>query len=163
MTSNAAWADRKLVGDAHETRVRHELEQRGWTVSAYGQGVLAEPIRRALKAADSRMRWDPDLVAAHGSSICLIDAKASMRGEDAWTYAISRKAVRAHLRMWSDLDVPIYYVFSNLGVATPAEVMQFCRLATIGEAGGYLSFGAGLPRPFDDVFGSPSLSADLAA
>lgn len=151
-----SWEDRKAVGDAHEDRVRWELERRGWTVAPYGQGILPEQIRRALKQTDSPMRWDPDMVAANGSTVCLIDAKASMRGDDAWTYTISRKAVRAHLRMWSELDLPIVYVFSNLGVATPAEVLQFCRLQTTGSAGGYLSFPAGLPRPFDDYFGIPA-------
>jgi hypothetical protein len=154
-----AYADRQAVGDAHEQRVRLELEQRGWTVAPYGQGVLPEPIRRALKTTDSPMRWDPDLVAASGSSICLIDAKAAMRGTDAWSYTVSRKALQAHLRMWTTLDLPLYYVFSNLGAATPAEVMQFCRLSRLGNAGGYVSFPAGLPRPFDDVFGQPAMDA----
>lgn len=158
VTALSTWAERKAVGDPHEDRVRTELEQRGWTTAPYGQGILPEPIRRALKHTDSIMRWDPDLVAAQGSTICMIDAKSSMKGEDAWTYHVSRKAIRSHLRMWAELDLPIYYVFSNLGVATPAQVMQWCRLASIGEAGGYLSLPAGLPMPFDDVFGMPTAS-----
>ena len=109
------------------------------------------------------MRWDVDMVAAHGSTVCLIDAKNSMRGDDAFTYTISRKALRAGIRMVAELDLPLYYVFANLGVATPAEVMQFCRLASLGEAGGYLSFPAGLPRPFDDVFGCSPIGVLRAA
>jgi hypothetical protein len=159
----ATWAARKAVGDDHEGRVRLEIERRGWTVAPYGQGILPEQVRNALRLTDSTMRWDPDFVAAHGSTLCLVDAKSSMRGDDAWTYTISRKAVRAHLRMWVELDLPVFYVFSNLGVATPAEVLQFCRLTTVGEAGGYLSFPAGRPRPFDDVFGSPPGEAFQAA
>lgn len=150
---------RKAVGDAHEVRVKTELERRGWTVAPYGQGVLPEAVTRALGRTDSRMRWDPDFIAVNGSTVCLIDAKSSVHGDDAWTYNISRKAVSAHLRMWTDLDLPFVYVFQNLGVATPAEVMQFCRLPTIGQAGGYLSFPAGLPRPFDDYFGVPAAPA----
>jgi hypothetical protein len=156
VTALSTWAERKAVGDPHEDRVRSELEQRGWTAASYGQGILPEPIQRALKHTNSIMRWDPDLVAAQGSSICLVDAKSSMRGDDAWTYHVSRKAIRAHLRMWTELDLPIYYVFHNLGVATPAQLMQWCRLSTLGEAGGYLSIPAGLPVPFDDVFGMPN-------
>jgi hypothetical protein len=152
MTIN--WTTRKATGDAHECRVQRELEARGWTVAAYGQGLLPEPIRRALQCTESTMRWDPDIVAARGSTMYLIDAKAAMRGDEARTYTISRKALRAHMRMWVDLDLPIYYVFSDLGVATPAEVMQFCGLERLGEAGGYVSFGCGLPRPFDEAFGS---------
>jgi hypothetical protein len=153
------YAERKATGDVLESRVRTELELRGWTVSEYGQAVLAEPIRDALKRTECRMRWDPEFVASLGSYLCLVDAKGSMQGEDAWTYTISRKALRAHLKLAVDLDLPIYYVFANLGVATPTEVMQFCRLARVGDAGGYVSFGAGLPRPFDDVFGVPTALA----
>jgi hypothetical protein len=151
-----SWSARKEIGDAHEARVHNELERRGWTVAPYGQGVLPEPIRRALKATDSAMRWDPDLVAALGTSVCLIDAKSAMRGEEAHRYTISRKALRAHLQMWALLDLPIYYVFSNLGVATAVDVMQYCRLARLGETGGYVSLPAGVPVPFDEVFGSPT-------
>lgn len=163
MTRTNPWDDRKTVGDEHESRVREELERRGWTVSEYGQGVLAEPVRRALQRTESRYRFDMDMLAARGSTVCLVDAKSSMRGEDAHTYTISRKALRAGLRAWVEDDIPVYYVFANLGVATPAEVMQFCRLASLGEAGGYLSFLAGLPRPFDDVFGGVSIQAALRA
>lgn len=155
MTNLPTWPDRRAVGDEHERRVREELERRGWTVNPYGQGVLSEEIRRALKTTDSPMRWDPDLVAACGSSICLVDAKTAMRGEAAHHYSISRKAVQAHVQMWARLDIPIYYVFSNLGVATVLDVMHYCRLATLGQTGGYISLPAGIPMPFDEVFGSP--------
>lgn len=159
VTTMSSWVERKAVGDAHERRVKAELESRGWTVAHYGQALLPEPIVRALQCTESTMRWDPDLVASQGSTICLIDAKCAMRGDEARTYTVSRKALRAHMRMWVDLDLPIYYVFSNLGVATPSEVMQFCGLARLGDAGGYVSFGCGLPRPFDEVFGSPAMAA----
>lgn len=151
--SMSAWSERKAVGDAHEQRVREELERRGWTVSTYGQAILDERIRRALRTTNSRRRWDPDLIAANGTTIALIDAKSCMRGEDAHTFHISRKALRAGRDLSAADDLPLYYVFANLGVATPTEIMQICRLASLGEAGGYLSFGSGLLRPFDDVFG----------
>lgn len=123
---------------------------------AYGQGVWPERISAALRHTDSAMRWEPDLIASYGSTIRLIDCKASMRGEDAYQYTISRKAITAHLRMFAERDLPIYYVFDNLGVATPYEVMQFCRIDRIGSAGAYLTIQSGMPRPFDDAFGIPS-------
>lgn len=157
------FATRKAIGDAHEQRVRHELEARGWTVNDYGQKILREVTRRALQRTESRMRWDPDFIVSHGSLLCLVDAKSAMRGEDAYIYTISRKALRAHIRLWAELDIPIYYVFPNLGVATPVEIMQFCRLATLGEAGGYVSFPSGLVRPIDDAFGAPTGQLPWAA
>lgn len=154
VTTLPTWADRKAIGDAHEQRVAIELERRGWTVAHSGQGILPEPITRALGRTDSPKRWEPDLICALGSTVCLIDAKSSMRGEDAHIYTISRKALRAQISMAALYDLPIYYVFANLGTATPAEVMQFARIATVGEAGGYITIGSGLVRPFDDTFGN---------
>lgn len=153
------WAERKAVGDAHELRVAAELERRGWTVDLYGQGVLSEATRRALGHTDSPMRWDPDLIASRGSSLCLIDAKGSMKGDDAFNYTVSRKALAAGRELWERTDLPFYYVFANLGVATPVEVMQFCHLASIREAPAYVSFPSGLARPFDDTFGIPPAAA----
>lgn len=149
------WHERKAVGDDLERRIREELERRGWTAAPYGQGILPDPIRRTLGSTNSNMRWDPDIIAVHGSTACLIDGKSSMRGEDARVFHLSRKALAAGLRIWIERDLPVYYVFANLGVATPAEVMQFCGLSTVGAAGGYVTFAAGAPRPFDEVFGSP--------
>lgn len=160
---SSQWMDRKTVGDAHEQRVREELERRSWNVAPYGQGVLPDPIRRALGRTESQMRWDPDLIAVQGSTAVLVEVKNTMHGEDAHTYHLSRKSLRAGLRIWVERDLPFYYVFANLGVATPAEVMQFCRLTTVSEAGSYLAFPAGLPRPFDDVFGAPTGTSRLAA
>lgn len=155
------WNARLATGLEHEERVRAELERRGWTTSPYGQGVLDEQVRRALKLTDSPRRFDPDFIVAQGSTVCGIDAKATMRGDAAHTYTISRKVLEAHLRIWANDDLAIYYVFSNLGVATPHEVMQFCHVTRIGEVNGsYVSFAAGAPRPFDEVFGPP---ADLSA
>jgi len=159
----SSWAGRKAVGDAHEERVRRELERRGWTVMPYGQGTWPEPIRAALRRTESVMRWEPDLLIAQGSTLRLIDCKAAMRGEDAFMYSISRKALRAHVRMFAERDLPIFYVFDNLGVLTPPEVMQNSRLETIGDAGGYLSISSGYPRPFDDVFGLPLPVAPIRA
>lgn len=163
VTTLSTYRERKLVGDAHEDRVQTELRSRGWTVDPYGQALLSEPTRRALSCTESRMRWDPDMVASLGSTVCLIDAKGSVFGEDIHTIRISRKAVEAGRRLAVDTDLPLYYVFANLGVATPFEVMDFVHLRSLGKSGAYISFGSGLLRPFDDVFGTPGGFSGLAA
>lgn len=130
MSNVISFAERKAVGDDHETRVRRELESRGWTVDPYGQGVLSDNAKQALQRTESPMRWDPDMIATRGLTVCLIDAKGSTKGDDAHTYWISRKALAAGRELWERADLPFYYVFANLGVATPAEIMQFCRVET---------------------------------
>lgn len=156
------FADRKAFGDQHEARVRQELERRGWSVAQYGQGILPGAICRALARTESAFRFDPDFVVARGSDICLIDAKSSMRGENARAYTISRKSLRAGVRKVAEVDLPLYYVFHNLGVATPHELMQFSGVSSLGASGGYLSFGSHLPRPFDEVFGHSPISLAAA-
>jgi hypothetical protein len=150
---------RKAVGDAHEQRVRAELERRGWTVAEYGQGVLPDEIRRPLGRTNSRLRFDPDFIAARGSRVVMVDAKSSMRGENADNFTISRKALDAHMRLWVETGLPMLYVFANLGVASPADVLRFCGLKTTAEAGAYVSFSARMPGPFDATFGAAYLQA----
>jgi hypothetical protein len=158
ITTQASFEQRLATGLDHEQRVQTELEARGWAVSPYGEGVLSDPVRWALQRTESYRRSDPDFYAAHGSTIYGIDAKTAMRGELAAVYRISRRTLADHLRMWAEGEPPIYYVFGNLGVATPAEVLRFHGVDSISQvSGSYVVVDAGRPRPFDEVFGPPAL------
>lgn len=156
LPGSEGWSQRKAVGDAHEARVRAELEARNWTVQPYGQGIFSEQVRHALQTANSEMRYDPDMVAVRNTDICFIDAKASMQGRYADTYRITRRSLNAARRFWVMFDLPVWFVFSNMGVASPADVMDYCGLTRLGAAGGYVSFSAGLPKPFELIFGPPT-------
>jgi hypothetical protein len=163
MGSVIPFAARKAAGDEHEDRVREQLEKRGWTVSPYGQRILAEEIRRALKRTESPARWDPDFVVACGSTIRYVDAKGSLRGMNADLNFISRRALEAHRRLQSDRDIPVFYVFGDLGVMTPDEVLRAAEVERLGTAGGYLSVPRDASRKLDDVFGPvhpPTWGAD---
>lgn len=158
ITSITTWTRRKAVGDGLEKRVREELERRGWTVMPYGQGQWPEAISAALRMTDSTMRHEVDLIAVLGTTLRLIDCKASIRGAEANQYTISRKTLAAHLRMVVDRDLPVYYVFDNLGVLKPWQVLDINGLDRLGGPGGaYLTVPAGAPHPFDEVFGAPAV------
>lgn len=151
-----SFEDRLAVGIEHEQRVAEELTLRGWAVSPWGQGVLDEGTRAALQATESALRWTPDLVAARGEVVVLVDAKCSLSPHTG-RHSVARDAVRAHLQSATLYDVPVYYVFSDLGVMTPHEVLAVGRTGphlTIGRRGPYYLIPGGLCRPFDDVFGS---------
>lgn len=151
-----SFQQRLTIGLAHEQRVAEELTLRGWTVSAWGQGVLTDPVRAALQGTDSALRWTPDMIAARGEVVLLVDAKCAT-SPDSGRHAVSRDAVRAQLQFAAWTDTPVYYVFSDLGVLTPHEVLAVGRTGphlSVGRRGPYYLLPAGMCRPFDDVFGA---------
>src|SRR5690606_24819329 len=134
-----------------EARVYLELEQRGWTVDLFGQGTFKPEIRHALSRSDSRLRQHPDMIAARGMDLVVIDAKDSMSSTETNRYAISRKCVSAGLQWLASYGIPLYYVFGNLGVLTPTEVMSYGRIGPRGMGGSYYLINARLAHHFDDV------------
>lgn len=155
------WNQRKAVGDAHEERVTRELERRGWTASRCGTGVYKPEIQWALGRSESRLREFPDLIAARDGDVVTVDCKDRMSSAETGRYAISRRCLTAGLQfLGANAPVPLYYVFGNLGVLTPAEVMHY---GSIGQRGGsYYLVPGRLGHHFDDVFGVPMVGEQAA-
>jgi hypothetical protein len=161
-----SWGTRKQIGDALETHVRNELHSRGWAANRWGQGILDERIRRVLRHSESAARWTPDLIAGRGESICFIDCKASMTSRTSRRHAVERAAVRAHLQLVAWTHLPVYYVFDNLGVATPYDALiagtdgpDQCA----GSGTPYFLIAAANDRSFDSVFGGFVPPTSMAA
>lgn len=153
----STWQERLEVGKLLERRVPEELSARGWHVNPGGQGVLDEPIRAALKRGYGEgIRHTPDLIAARGDEVVLIDCKGRMTSRDTGRHSLSRGSVRAHRQIEAVHDVPIYYVFDDLGVLSPYEVVKIGRRGPHDRIGrrAYYLIDAGLTRPFDAVFGA---------
>ncbi|MEV2248764.1 hypothetical protein [Streptomyces sp. NPDC049970] len=157
---------RKAVSDAHELRVAQELTWRGWNVNAWGQGVLTDPVRSALRGTDSALRWTPDLIIAKGQQIALIDCKSRMTSRATSRHVVEGAAVTAHLQLVAWTLLPVYYVFDNLDVLTPHDVL------TAGQHGPYSSAGSGSPYylvplsrslAFDTTFGAHRVTRLSAA
>ena len=53
-----------------------------------------------------------------------------MRSTETGRYAISRECVAFGLQFVAAFGIPVYYVFGNLGVLCPTEVMSY---GTIGR------------------------------
>ena len=148
------WRDRRAIGDRHEQRVMHELSVRGWSVHACGQGTYPVEIRHALSRTDSALRQFPDMIAARGAAIVAIDAKTKMPSTTSDRYAISVKCVTAGLQfLGTNAPVPLYYVFGNLTVLTPAEVAFYGSNAQRATTGSYYLVQTHRAHPFDEVFG----------
>ena len=154
-----SFSDRLGVGTAHEQRVAIKLRECGWAVAPWGQGVLPEEIRDAIQRSDSRLRHMPDLIAARDGELVTIDCKDRMHSTGTGRYAVSRKCVNFGLQM-AALGVPLLYVFGNLGVLLPTEVMTYGRIGPHANGGGaYYLVPERLGHKFDDMFGDPQALA----
>lgn len=151
----ANWPLRKEIGDQHEQRITRELEHRGWTVQLCGQGTYPLAIQDALRRTDSALRQFPDLIAARGLDLIAIDAKTRMSSTTTQRYAISRKSLLAGLQfLGMNAPVPLYYVFGDLTVLTPPEVMHYPSNASRHASGSYYLISTHQAHHFDDVFGT---------
>ena len=156
------WEERKTVGDLLEQRVAEELTLREWAVNPWGQGILTSPVQSALRRTDSALRWTPDLVATRGEIVVLIDCKGRKTSATRNRHTIERAAVKSHLQFSAWTDLPMYYVFDNLGVMTPHDVLTAGRIGPhtqVGSGAPYYLVPAALARPVDDVFGGPEVVA----
>ncbi|MFD8952525.1 hypothetical protein ACFV0B_27145 [Streptomyces xanthophaeus] len=148
------WQDRKAVGDLHEHRVATALRARGWTVHPCGQGTYPEAVREALRRTRSALRQFPDLIAARGSDIVTIDAKDHMPSTTTSRYSLSTTTVTAGLHFTAiHAPTPLYYVFGDLKVLTPAEVLHYTDHALRHSSGAYHLVSTHRAHSFDDVFG----------
>ena len=150
------FTSRLTLGTGHEQRVATELEARGWTVTPWGQGILPEVTRRAIREAGSRFRYFPDLIAARPGEIVTIDAKEHMRSTETDRYAVHRECIAFGLHFFAAFGLPLFYVVGNLGVLCPTEVVSYGRLGPKSTGGAYYLVSGRLAHNFDDVFGQPA-------
>ncbi|WP_078940541.1 hypothetical protein [Streptomyces cellulosae] len=153
----ASFQQRKAIGDAHERYVAEQLTVRGWEVDPWGQGLLSGRLQGALRRTDSFIRWFPDLIAAKGEDLVLIDCKGGMTSRKTDRHAVERAAVRAHLQLVAWTGLPVYYVFDGLGVWAPHDVLIAGRKgphSTAGSGAPYFLISASGARCFDDLFGA---------
>lgn len=149
----ASWQERKAVGDALEERVAQELIARGWKVSRYGQRTLAEPLRTAISRSASGIRYLPDLIAFHVSQgLIIVDCKDRLPTTSTHNYAINRACLKFGSQFAAVIGAPLYYVFGNLSVIIPAEIVAY-RIGVV--RGSYYLIPDDQGHDFDQVFGQP--------
>lgn len=162
MTNIIPFVERKKnIGDPHEDRTEEALRKRGYAVAR--ADVTNEEIRRTLSRTDSFTRYDPDFIAACGSTICYVDAKATLRGPESDYVFVNGRAVEAHIALVASRGIPVYYVFDDMTVLTPAEVIAHAGLHKYRSSGGYVRLARGLGHSFDEIFGlihPPTWGAD---
>ncbi|MFE8991216.1 hypothetical protein ACFYMI_25960 [Streptomyces collinus] len=136
------------------------LRARGWTVHPCGQDTYPPAVRDALRQTRSALRQFPDLIAARGGDLVTIDAKDRMPSTDTDRYAISTDTVNAGLLFTAaHAPTPLYYVFGDLKVLTPAEVIHYTAHALRHRSGAFHLVHTEQAHYFDDVFGSAGAAA----
>ncbi|MFE8970695.1 hypothetical protein ACFYMR_33500 [Streptomyces albogriseolus] len=119
-------------------------------------------MREALRRTRSALRQFPDLIAARGSDLITIDAKDRMPSTDTDRYAISTDTINAGLLFTAaHAPTPLYYVFGDLKVLTPAEVIHYTAHALRHRSGAFHLVRTEQAHHFDDVFG-PAAAAVAA-
>ncbi|MFF9143893.1 hypothetical protein ACF1BN_03380 [Streptomyces sp. NPDC014861] len=119
---------------------------------------MGEPVRLALHHTSSSLRWMPDLIAAQGRQVVLIDCKSRMTSRASRRHVIERAAITAHLQLVAWTQLPLYYIFDNLDLLTPYDALSYGQegpRTTAGSGTPYLLVPAGQSMPFEDVFGRP--------
>lgn len=156
---HGGWELRKQLSEAHEAVVRLRVRQAGWVCDHWGQALLTEELRTALRGTSCPARWAPDLVAVRGREWRFVEAKADT--SDTPTFSIEKATLSSHVS---------WYRGHNEGPAGFVYVWDDFRCSYIGDltednglrAGQYQGRGSGTPfwlfpktstRPFDEVFG----------
>lgn len=140
--SRREYVNRLERGVQWEIALSHRLEKWGWAVAPFGvstlpgvvslgrvgrggppPGVLYKTLLdyRDHTGNPSRLRWLPDMIAARGPNLCLIDAKSGRH--DTGNYAIEAQALIVGRLLVEQFHTPVFYVWDDGGVITPQTVV----------------------------------------
>ncbi|WP_328769476.1 hypothetical protein [Streptomyces sp. NBC_00286] len=124
--------------------------------------MLTKRLQDALRGTDSFIRWIPDLIAAKSKDLVLIDCKSRMTSRSTGRHAVERAAVHAHLQLVAWTRLPVYYVFDDLDVLAPHDVLiagQEGPHSIAGSGAPYFLISGRIARRFDGLFGSGGSAA----
>lgn len=143
-----SYAERAREAAWHELWVKQELNLiTGWQAEPYGQALLSEDMRRALRRCrtlagrKAPVRWMPDIIAVRSPEVRFIDAKAGQKWEATGNHDIEADALQAALR-WSDaLSADVWFIFTD-GRGVTARRIGLCEYVRPGRFAGN---GSGTP------------------
>ena len=124
----SSFATRISAGVGHEQAVIDRLNREGWLAERFGQALLTEACRNAMKSwsdcalRPTLMRWLPDILACSPMKLFLVDAKCGRT--DTPNYDIESASVEAHQAIVDHLYTPVVYVFEDWRVMTPRTAIE---------------------------------------
>jgi len=128
------FAQRFKPGQQWENDLIGKLTERGWLAAQFGQAMIPEAMRPHLwrwlddYGHSTLLRWTPDIIAVRPTRepfACLVDAKTeSEKNRDSKNYSVEINAVDAGMAIVRDWHMPLFYVWPDGGVLTPAVVVN---------------------------------------
>lgn len=156
--TTSTFRDRLSATLEHERGVLLAARRDGWTACPFGQGLLDETVRAALRTIDTPLRFLPDIVAVRGPAAYLIDAKTETRF-DTPNFAIQTDALVAG-HSWSRFAaLPLVFVWADYRCNFSWDLLANDAPLRRGH---WTGNGSGTPfylwpktaaRPFDSLFG----------
>lgn len=155
------------IGRQHEHRVLQVLRDRGWDAEVFGQSLLSDDMSNTLRRVDSPVRWMPDIIAGKNiggrQRIVYVEAKGGRRYRDTGNHDLEIASLDA-AEKWVSFagdHCPVFFIFDDLGVTTPADVRDHCRQGTYrgnGSGTPFVLFPTTICRPIDTVFGQVTIN-----
>jgi hypothetical protein len=101
-----------VLGKAHELDAAAEIRLHGLRVDEFGQALLSEDARAALRQTKSLLRWLPDLVAWRPAKPrpFLIDAKTCLDGRKTANHSIELRVLLAA----RFTDLPVFFICDEM-------------------------------------------------
>lgn len=141
--ASPCFATRNQLATAHETLVIDLFRSAGWTIDRWGQALLTEIIRDALRRTPSYLRWAPDAVAVAGADVLLVDAKTEIRQDTAY-FALEAAALDAHICWSMAMQHDVIYVWDDLTTSSVSDIQRGVAQGTV-RSGPYRGNGSGTP------------------
>lgn len=151
------------IGRRHEQRTLDALRERGWDSELFGQSLLTEPMSDRLGRVDTPVRWMPDIIAGKNiggrQRIVFVEAKGGTRYRDTGNHDIQVASLDA-AEKWVTFaggECPLFYIFDDLGVTTPAAIRASCwegQYRGNGSGTPFVLFPTAICRPIDAIFGA---------
>lgn len=161
------YADRLERGVQWEIALSHKLEKWGWAVAPFGVATLPGVVSlgrvrdggpppgalykalleyRDAKGRPSGLRWLPDMIAARGPLLRLIDAKSGRH--DTGNYAVEYRSLMIGRIVEVEFNTPVFYVWDDGGVLSPRAIALNYPQIEVRTPADYEFFTKGSREPF---------------
>ena len=153
------WSTVDAMAKHHERMCLALLRHHGWVADHWGQALISEELRAAIKATTCPARWSPDILAIRGREWVLIDCKAEVK-VDTPNYSLEAAALDA-MFAWTMANTDEHgdcgYVWHDFSW-TPAHAIHLSGdkwrgpLSTNGSGTPYWLIPKTIGSPFRDRF-----------
>ena len=150
------FANRMSTASEHEKNVCARIRSLGWQCEPFGQALLSEPMREALRRFKTPVRWMPDLIAVR-DEILFVDAKSEQR-RDTPNFSVECASWESDKRWSIALAAPVVYVFADfsanyIDALRPIRTISEDRGGTSGSGTAFILVRKSDQLHLEEIFG----------